>query len=64
MLNATNRWDDDRYCRPEEYSRVEKLAQKLAEMAGVNWEALTNYPGYEKGRWRAMAGDVIAATMH
>jgi hypothetical protein len=31
---------------------VDIMAQKLAYMAGVDWERLLNYPGYGRNYWR------------
>lgn len=34
---------------------IEKLARSMAASAGVVWEQLNAYPGFERGRWRSEA---------
>jgi hypothetical protein len=34
---------------------IEKLAKAMAASAGVVWDQLNAYPGFERGRWRSEA---------
>lgn len=34
---------------------IEKLAKVMAAGAGVVWDQLASYPGFERGRWRSEA---------
>jgi hypothetical protein len=41
--------------------RVDRMARHLATEAGENWEAMNNYPGYERNRWREKAETALTA---
>ena len=41
----------DNYVAPE----VERMAQRLATQAGVDWASMSNYPGFERSLWREHA---------
>lgn len=48
--------------RPQEtvpQGAEEILARALASAAGEDWDALHNHPGFERGRWRAMARELV-----
>lgn len=34
---------------------IEKLAKVMAASAGIAWDQLAAYPGFERGRWRSEA---------
>jgi hypothetical protein len=38
---------------------LEAMARKLADMAGVEWDRLRDYPGYERNHWRHEAEMLI-----
>ncbi len=37
----------------------EAMARRLAAVAGVDWERLREYPGYERNQWRHEAERLI-----
>ena len=37
----------------------EAMARRLATMAGVEWDRLRDYPGYERNQWRHQAEMLI-----
>lgn len=39
---------------------MELMARRLALMAGVDWNRLREYPGYERNHWRHQAETLIA----
>jgi hypothetical protein len=43
----------------EYFSPLEAMARKLADMAGVEWDRLREYPGYERNHWRHEAEVMI-----
>ena len=38
---------------------MEAMARRLAAMAGVDWDRLRDYPGYERNQWRHEAETMI-----
>ena len=40
-------------------SPMEAMARRLATMAGVDWDRLREYPGYERNQWRHQAEVLI-----
>ena len=47
----------DNYVAPE----VERMAQRLATQAGADWASMSNYPGFERNRWREHAEQILKA---
>lgn len=48
------------HMEPDELiSPMEIMARKLAAMAGVEWDRLRDYPGYERNHWRHEAEVLI-----
>jgi hypothetical protein len=40
-------------------AEIDKLARAMAARAGLVWEQLNSYPGYERNRWRGEAQRVL-----
>jgi hypothetical protein len=38
---------------------IDRMARQLATQAGADWESMTNYPGYERNRWREQAEQLM-----
>ena len=34
---------------------IDRVARQLATHAGANWDSMSNYPGFERNRWRDQA---------
>lgn len=34
---------------------VDRIARNLAAQAGADWDSMSNYPGFERNRWRELA---------
>lgn len=41
-------------------AEIDRLARTLAARAGVVWDQLNSYPGFERGRWRSEAKRLLA----
>jgi len=41
-------------------SDIDRIARAMASRAGVVWDHLNAYPGYERGRWRGEARRLLA----
>jgi hypothetical protein len=46
----------------EDLTPTEIMARRLAAMAGVDWERLLPYPGYERNVWMHEALKMLEAT--
>ena len=53
MMTETPGHDTDRS------PQIDRLARRLASEAGANWDAMSNYPGFERNNWRARAERVL-----
>ena len=52
--SAENPGNDNRVA-PE----IDRMARHLATQAGADWDSMTNYPGFERNRWREQAQQLI-----
>ncbi len=34
---------------------IDRMARHLATRAGADWDSMSNYPGFERNRWREQA---------
>ena len=42
-------------------SLIDRLARKLASASGEDWDRMNSYPGYTRGKWHAIAEELMAA---
>ena len=46
---------DDNQVAPE----IDRIARRLATQAGADWDGMSNYPGFERNRWREQAEQIL-----
>lgn len=40
-------------------SEIDRMARRLATLAGADWDSMNNYPGFERNRWREHAEQLL-----
>jgi hypothetical protein len=38
---------------------IDRMARRLATQAGADWDSMSNYPGFERNRWRDQAEQLL-----